>query len=83
MHLATVELHIIESHPPPCRLSNVIDIGRVVLSARSGSPSSAAFARTATAKYLSKDVGKSVLEVSVGHHVDDGVEGGVEVADPE
>ena len=37
----------------------------------------------AEAKDLPQDVGERVLEVPVSHHVDDGVQGGVEVADPE
>ena len=37
----------------------------------------------APAEYLADDVGESVLEVPVGHDVDDRIEGGVEVPDPE
>ena len=39
--------------------------------------------RAAPAEYASEDVRESVLEVSVGHDVDDRVKCGVEVSDPE
>jgi hypothetical protein len=64
-------------------VSDVIDVGGVVLRAGPRCPTGAALVGTTPAEDLAEDVGECVLEVSVGHDVDNGVEGGVEVADPE
>ena len=54
-----------------------------VHSARPLSATASKLAEAAEAEDLPQDVRKGVLEIPVRHHVDDGVEGGVEVADPE
>lgn len=48
-----------------------------------GARSSPKLAEAAEAEDFPQDVREGVLEVPVGHDVDHGVEGGVEVADPE
>lgn len=55
----------------------------MVLSPRAGAAPRAALVGATEAEDLPEDVGESVLEVPVGHHVDDRVQGRVEVSDPE